>query len=192
MLCDVCKKNEATIHIKEVHDGKVTASNLCAACAAAKEKQGEFGALGFNLAEVLFSLGKMAEKSLAEGIAAKPAAAEAEEVVCPQCGWTFSKVRHSGGRLGCPGCYHAFEAPISEALGRIQRGPVHLGKRPGQAAESRSALMFELEQRKRELDEMVRREEYEAAAVCRDRINQLKVQLEQSGSSESPEAEEQP
>ena len=33
MLCDNCKKNEATIHIKEVHDGKVVASNLCADCA---------------------------------------------------------------------------------------------------------------------------------------------------------------
>ena len=38
MLCDNCKKNEATIHIKEVHDGKVVASNLCADCAREKEE----------------------------------------------------------------------------------------------------------------------------------------------------------
>ena len=39
MLCDNCKKNEATIHIKEVHDGKVVASNLCADCAREKEEK---------------------------------------------------------------------------------------------------------------------------------------------------------
>ena len=41
MLCDNCKKNEATIHIKEVHDGKITTSNLCGDCAKAKEEKGE-------------------------------------------------------------------------------------------------------------------------------------------------------
>ena len=61
MLCDNCKKNEATIHIKEVHDGKVVASNLCADCAREKEEKGELGSLGFNLAEVLFNLGKLTE-----------------------------------------------------------------------------------------------------------------------------------
>ena len=33
MLCDICKKNEATIHIKEMHHGKWTSLNLCAECA---------------------------------------------------------------------------------------------------------------------------------------------------------------
>ena len=55
-----------------------------------------------------------------------------------------------------------------------------------------AALEFELEQQKHELDEHVRREEYEAAAICRDRISQLKTELEaQKKAPDSPE-EEQP
>ena len=111
MLCDVCKKNEATIHIKEMHGGETHTANLCAACASEKEKNGELSALGFNLAEMLCNLGKISSS-------AKP----------PQDG--------------------------------------------------RAALEAELDNRRHELDALVKREEYEEAAVCRDRINQLKTQLE--------------
>ena len=41
-----------------------------------------------------------------------------------------------------------------------------------------AALEAELDNRRHELDALVKREEYEEAAVCRDRINQLKTQLE--------------
>ena len=54
MLCDNCQKNEATIHITRVVEGKVRAIHLCAECAKEQEEQGAVGALGFNLAEVLF------------------------------------------------------------------------------------------------------------------------------------------
>ena len=111
MLCDICKKNEATIHIKEVHDGKISASNLCADCAAEKEKKGELGALGFNLAEVLFNLGKIAEKSISS--TTPPTAEKGPEKTCPACGWTLEKLRHAGGRLGCPTCYQTFEPLIA-------------------------------------------------------------------------------
>src|SRR5574344_79489 len=174
MLCDICKKNEATIHIKEIHDGEVHTANLCAACAAQKEKSGELGAFGFNLAEVLFSLGKSIENAQSgDGAAEISDAVPAGETVCPHCGWTLAKLRESGGRLGCPDCYRAFAPMIDDALGSIQRGTVHLGKRPRNAASgSVAALNFELEKQQRELAELIKREEYESAAVCRDRINQ--------------------
>ena len=61
MLCDVCKKREATIHIKEVKDGKCISTNLCPECAREKELAGGLGAFGFNLAEVIFNVGKTPE-----------------------------------------------------------------------------------------------------------------------------------
>ena len=190
MLCDNCKKNEATIHIKEVHDGKITTSNLCGDCAKAKEEKGELGSLGFNLAEVFFNLGKL-RASLQPKVETRKENGSA--LVCSSCGWTLEKLRNNSGRLGCPDCYRTFAPMIAEALTRIQRGPVHLGKRPpccGSAGTA--ALEFELEQQKHELDEHVRREDYEAAAICRDRISQLKTELEaQKKAPDSPE-EEQP
>ncbi len=189
MLCDVCKKNEATIHIKEVHNGKVVASNLCGECAREKEAKGEFGTLGFNLAEVLFNLGKLSA-SMGQADSQQEETRGEELPACPVCGWTVGKVRESGGRLGCPECYRTFEPMISEALGRFQRGTIHLGKRPKSAGQGcASTLRFELERRRRELEELIRREEYEEAAVCRDRINQLKKELEKCDHPAPPAAE---
>ncbi len=176
MLCDVCKKCEATIHIKEMHSGETHTSNLCAACAASKEKNGELSALGFNLAEMLCNLGKISAGE-------KPPREDAAEnaTVCPECGWTVQKVRASGGRLGCPRCYAAFAALLAEAIRNVHRGSVHLGKRPRTASpDGRAALEAELENRRHELDALIAREEYEDAATCRDRINLLKAQLEKS------------
>lgn len=99
--------------------------------------------------------------------------------VCPGCGWNLERVRESGGRLGCPDCYRTFAPMIADALTRVQRGPVHLGKRPQSAGPgNRAALQFEIDKLRRELDGHVQREEYEEAAVCRDRIAQLKAELE--------------
>ncbi len=180
MLCDVCKKNEATIHIKEMHGGEVHTCNLCAVCAAEKEKNGELSALGFNLAEMLCNLGK-----ISSGAKPLPESSAAFSAVCPKCGWTLQKVRAFGGRLGCPDCYAAFAPLLTEAIRNVHRGSVHLGKRPQAVAQDgRTALEAELESRRHELDALVKREEYEEAAICRDRINQLKAQLEGLSSGE--------
>ena len=71
-------------------------------------------------------------------------------------------------------------------MARIQRGLVHLGKRPaGGGPGGAVAMRLELERLQRELGELIKREEYEAAAVNRDRIAALKRELE------AAEAEEQ-
>ena len=36
MLCDICKTNEATVHLTQIAEGKVTKADLCEACAKAK------------------------------------------------------------------------------------------------------------------------------------------------------------
>ena len=175
MLCDNCKHNEATVLIKEIRNGKSTSINLCAECARLKEQQGELGALGFNLAEVLFDLGKLTR-------VLKPGARKTEvevpsevaEAVCPKCGWSAESLRRHGGQLVCPECYRTFAPLVAGAAARIQRGPVHLGKRPaGNGAAGAVALRLELERLQRELKDLIRREEYEAAAVARDRIAAL-------------------
>ena len=183
MLCDNCKHNEATVLIKEIRNGKATSTNLCAECARLKEQQGELGALGFNLAEVLFDIGKFT-KALKSG-AGKPeleVPREVAEAICPKCGWSAEKLRQHAGQLGCPECYRTFAPLVEGAVARIQRGLVHLGKRPaGGAAEGAVAMRLEIERLRRELKELIRKEEYEAAAVSRDRIAALKRELDADG-----------
>ena len=181
MLCDNCKHNEATILIKEIHNGSAVSINLCAECARKKEQQGELGSLGFNLAEVLFDIGKLT-KALKPGNPATPemeVPREVADAVCPHCGWSAAKIRENEGRLGCPECYRTFAPLVEGAVERIQRGMVHMGKRPvADGSGGAVALRMELERLQRGLPELIRREEYEAAAVSRDRIAALRRELE--------------
>ena len=182
MLCDNCQKNEATIHIKRVVEGKVRAIHLCADCAKEQEEQGAVGALGFNLAEVLFNIAGLRD-------IVPPEPETEEETVedsgsdttfcCPDCGWTMEKLRQSNGKLGCSECYRSFAVVIHDAFSRMQRGKIHMGKKPGDTRpfQTRAALQLEIARCKKELSELVRREEYERAAVCRDKLNELTFQL---------------
>ena len=182
MLCDNCQKNEATIHIKRIVDGKIRAIHLCAECARAQEEQGNIGALGFNLAEVLFNIA-----GLRDVVPPEPQASDETDdnsgldttFCCPDCGWTMEKLRQSNGKLGCPECYRSFAVVIHDAFSRMQRGKIHMGKKPGDTRpfQTRAALQIEIAHCKKELTELVRKEEYERAAVCRDRLNELSFQL---------------
>lgn len=186
MLCDNCKRNEATIIIKEIHNGKAESINLCAECARLKEQQGELGSLGFNLAEVLFDLGKLT-KALKPGAKTPEVEVPSEvaQAVCPHCGWSAEELRKHSGRLGCPECYRTFAPLVEGAVARIQRGLVHLGKRPaGGGPGGAVAMRLELERLQRELNDLIKREEYEAAAVNRDRIAALKRELDDAESAE--------
>lgn len=185
MLCDICKKREATIHIKEVKNGKCISTNLCPECAKEKELQGGLGAFGFNLAEVIFNVGKMAGENNTpepqEKKEKKPA------LRCPVCSWTLAKMRRSGGKLGCPECYKTFKKWVDTAIEQTQRGAVHVGKHPAHCGRSAGAIKLEIDKLQLDLASAVSAEEYEKAAQYRDRINALKEELaslESSGGKE--------
>ena len=62
MLCDKCKKNEATVHIKEFHNNKCTDLHLCQECASQHGPSDLLSGLGFNLADVLMNVDKIKKK----------------------------------------------------------------------------------------------------------------------------------
>ncbi len=173
MLCDRCKKNEATIHIETIHNGKRVKTNLCAECAKHEEAQGALAALGFNLAEVLFQ--KMTGN--APGGAEKEKDAPGSDIVCPVCQWTLEKIKAHNGQLGCPQCYQSFAPLIEDVISKVQKGKLHVGKRPGVIRADRGADELKLRKLKNLLSELVRREEYEDAARCRDDIRRLEEKM---------------
>ncbi len=175
MLCDICKKNEATVHIKEFHNGQCVSHHLCAECAEKKEQQGEFGALGFKLSEILFN----AVPGNKKASAVKKETAADEQLICPACSWSSEMIRKSNGKVGCPECYRIFAPILADALSKVQRGTVHLGKHPAAGNGNDSGkLRQELKRLQTELADLVAKEEYENAAVCRDRIIAIRQQLE--------------
>ncbi|MBE6389259.1 MAG: hypothetical protein E7043_03695 [Lentisphaerae bacterium] len=172
MLCDKCKKNEATVHIKEFHNGKCTNFHLCEQCAKNSGEEVNIPGIGFNLAEVLLNVNKFSENIHSKHDHRK------DDSVCPVCNWTTDKIRQNDGKVGCPACYHTFDKLIKEAVSQVQRGSLHLGKRPRSSKQKSPALKRnELESLQKELRMLIANEEYEAAAVCRDRINIVKAEL---------------
>lgn len=179
MLCDNCKKNEATVHIKEFHNGKCETHHLCSECANAKEENGELGSIGLKLSELLFNAGKLSEA--AKSGKAQTLAGPYDTLVCPVCSWTAAKIRKNNGKVGCPECYKVFSALLADAFARVQRGNVHLGKHPRHTASGdNGTLKLELKKLQTELAALVAREEYESAAICRDRINAIRRTLEEN------------
>ncbi len=99
---------------------------------------------------------------------------------CGSCGTTADEIK-MGAPVGCSTCYDVFDDIISQELIAQDRLPqpqkgkrhaiLHLGRRPGQAAEVNPALkLMALHQA---LNETLSREDYEQAAWLRDQIKAL-------------------
>lgn len=171
MICEICDKNPATIHIQEIVNGQKKVLHICAGCAAKKSTEDPL-LQGFNVAEMLYNL------SGQFGLPFNPEPPHAHEheveLQCPTCGWKSEDLRKNG-KLGCEDCYGTFKTVLDSALKNMHRGTLHVGKSPGETPDkSCGHIMLEIMNLQKELDELVQREEYEKAAVIRDQINKLK------------------
>jgi protein arginine kinase activator len=161
MLCDACKKNEATVHLTQIIENKMQTFDLCEACSKTK---GLEDPTGFSLASLLLGIDSNKET--------QPASSELE-AKCPQCGFSLSDFKKAG-RLGCPQCYTAFAEPLDGLLKSMHKGTQHVGKVPrsvGSALNTGEAIRHLQTQ----LDQAIKCENFEQAAQLRDQIKQLKT-----------------
>ena len=173
MLCDICHKNEATIHIQEIVNGQKKSMHLCSSCAAAKQAGDNLDLGPFNLAGLLYQLAGSEQAGAPE----KKDAGESGQLVCPNCSWSEKQLR-STGRVGCENCYRVFESILSEAIKNMHRGTSHLGKNPAGSGNELCKLHSELVKLQKKLCQAVEAEDYESAALYRDRINELKTRCD--------------
>ncbi len=159
MLCDLCGKNQATVHLTEIIDDQMSELHLCEECARKKSIQME---QQFGLADLLAGLVQFGQpKETAEAITLK----------CPNCGLSYQDFKRIG-RLGCSECYSSFKRYLAPLLRKIHGSAKHVGKAPYKVtAKPRKKLsLAELRQR---LQEAIEKEEFEEAARLRDRIREL-------------------
>ncbi len=160
MLCDYCGKEEAVIHIAADGEMGETEQHLCRRCAvqrgfAEPPQSGLFS----RLMEELKGLEEMVtEKELS--------------LKCPLCGTSFREIRDDN-RAGCADCYRVFRPEIYRILEENSEETLHRGKVPGLLAEVK-AVLYDKPHLEEELEEALRREEYERAAEIRDRLQLLK------------------
>lgn len=170
MLCDICKKNEATIHIQEIIGGQKKSLHLCSSCAAAREESSGLDFGPFNLAGLLYKLA--GEKNGREE-------ADDRVLTCDVCHWSDKKLKQTG-RLGCENCYKVFAPLLAEALKDMHNNTTHIGKQPVGKGTELCNWHRELAALQKELQRAVEIEDYESAAVLRDSINELKQRCEKS------------
>jgi len=163
--CNVCHKKEATVHLTEIINDKVTKLHLCEECARQKSDEME---VHFGLSDLLAGLadlGGFQEPSLKKVLK------------CPACGFALQDFQRTG-RLGCPKCYEAFEKQLAPLLRRIHGQDRHMGKFPLKAVTGKlSQDARELHSLKVKLQKAVSLEAFEEAAGLRDNIKTLESKL---------------
>jgi len=166
MLCDVCGKNPATVHLTEIIDEQMNELHLCEECArnksAAMEQQ-------FGLSDLLAGMADFE----------KPSSSKDEELVrvkCPVCGLSYADFKKIG-RLGCGDCYHTFRKYLAPLLKRIHGSNQHIGKNP-----SRAKVVTKINKKKTGLPELkiqlqkaISEEAFEEAARLRDQIKEMEA-----------------
>ena len=183
MLCSICGKNPATIHIQEITGSEKKVLHLCQECAEKKAKE-DSSFKEFNLAEVLFQISNQIGAQLSKDGGTAPTE-DMKKIFCQTCGWSSESFQKTG-KMGCPDCYLTFREMLDHAIDTMHRGTTHTGKSPiprGESAESRpkpsiSLIHMSLKHLQVELEESVAAERYEDAAVIRDKISDLKKKLE--------------
>jgi len=181
MICELCHEHQATIHIQEIVGKEKRTLHICSQCAAEKKLEGP-SLNGFNLAEILYNL----STQMMQSAPSQTQPPGAPTLVCAACGWDSARFRESG-RLGCPACYVVFREPLGKILKNMHRGVFHLGKHP-QARGGGGRLLAEIMSRQQELEECLRREDYERAAELRDQIAALRSQAASQSSAPGSDA----
>ncbi len=178
MLCQMCKKQAATIHLTEIVNNQKKEVHLCEECA---EKQGVVKTQ-MSISDFLSGLATGGKTKTREDL---------PDVECTSCGMTLSEFQ-SGGRFGCVDCYSGFRERIMPLIEKIHDASQHVGKMP-QRTDRDVAREKSLRQLQAELKRAVEREEYEEAARIRDRIRELdgaRGSKEEIGSAEEQLSDE--
>lgn len=165
MTCEKCKKKAATFHLTAIENGQKREAHLCEDCA--RETGVMNVKLNFSIGDLLGSFAEPAVKS----------AAKAPQVRCPECGITYSEFK-TKARLGCANDYQVFKGELLRLLEKVHGSTTHVGKTPA-TADVQVRKEHELMRLKRELESVVKTEDFEKAAQIRDRIRTLETELSQ-------------
>jgi protein arginine kinase activator len=163
MMCERCKKNEATVHFMQTVNGVKSEMLLCSECAEKENKYSFFSDdlfSGFFTDSILGLRRSGAEKK------------------CELCGLTRRELA-SNGRPGCAKCYEVFADELDKIIYGIHGNAKHNGALPGKHAENLEeqkkldALKKEIQALKEEQKNAIAEQNYERAAEIRDRLRQI-------------------
>jgi len=181
MLCQECNQRDATVHFTKIINQEKTEYHLCDACA---RETGDFmmkgNAGGFSFHNLLSGLLGFEQTGM-PGFGAPGQQAQAPAPVrCETCGLSYQQFAQIG-RFGCADCYKHFSGKLEPMLRRIHGGATtHTGKFPRRTG-GVIKLRQQLARLRQDMQEKISLEQFEEAAVIRDRIREMEGQIEQGG-----------
>ena len=162
MLCEKCGKNNATVMYTQIINGHKESLNICSACAGKESIFDNFGSL------LSFSPYSM------------PATQS-----CPTCKTTLAEFTRAG-RMGCGQCYEVFRSQAAAMLKKIHGTSTHTEISKDDSALKKASENpvsekepTELEKLKMSLAEAISSENFEQAAILRDKIRAMEKEGEE-------------
>ena len=187
MLCQICKKNTATIHYKSNINGNVEEKYLCSDCAAKsgigdKTKSSDM----FHTIDIVDSFFDNSADTLFGGLFGEMLTskhgASSVSSVCKECGMRYNEFV-KGGKIGCEKCYETFDSLLKPTLKRIHGNTKYCGKTPV-GFEKKDNTQEKIAELKEKLAKAVEAQEYEKAATYRDEIKALENKTYSDGKEE--------
>lgn len=186
MICERCKRAEATIHLTEIIQNVKSEVHLCENCAREIGLNSKLSGFSISLPEILSFL----EVNEVDD--------EPTGIVCLSCGLSYADYMREG-KLGCSDCYRYMDESIKKAVAAYHGSLRHIGKHPSNAAKvpdgkrakasvhapssgvsytivsGRGDTTLTIEKLKEMLEAAILEERFEDAAVLRDKIRQWKT-----------------
>lgn len=172
MICDFCKKNEASIHLIKIQDNTVEKVNVCMDCARNYSFLAEEDFYD-DLSQVLLKIfgGNPGESGYTNNRKIFRELKFSRNRKCPNCGIDLKTIKKKG-LVGCSYCYSEFKNELMPVIRGLHGNLEHKGKIP-----VNSSRKVKLEKSIRDLKKRLRSEiiieNFEAAAKIRDEIKEL-------------------
>lgn len=165
MKCEMCNKNEAVVHFKQVINGDVKEIFTCQECASGHGIDISSGGINIKTPE---GLGDFLFGNSPAAVPSDPSQAEPQ---CKACGMKMSDFRKLS-RLGCGRCYDFMLDELFPSIESMHEDIIHLGKVPRKELKSMEIAMLE-----EDLEGAVSAQNFELAAKIRDRISKAKKKV---------------
>lgn len=160
MLCEKCGAKNATTHIRTIINGEVYEKHLCNDCAASEKNYNINNNLDEMLSNVFGNIEIPTQKKI---------------VRCSCCGSSYEDIAKSG-KCGCAECYNTFYQQLLPYLKRVHGSTEHIGKKL-ESETNTNANANAINELRHVLKRLIKEENYEQAAVVRDKIKSLQEGL---------------
>lgn len=173
MQCQECHERPASLHFSQTINGEKRKIHVCEKCAKDKGYVTYPGEDMYTLHHLLAGLFNFEPETMKPSTPHENLSLK-KGLECPNCSMSFSQFKKIG-KFGCATCYQTFSSHLDPIFRRVHSGNTkHNGKIPKRKG-SHLHVQKQIESYKEELQQLIEKEEFEEAAVVRDKIRGLQT-----------------